>query len=175
MYRRPSRKCKFAESKKPNLNPLLDSTFIFIFFLLYYATFVHFFEISSEVPLVSGNPPPDKTPPLALTVKVQPAQLEVYTGIPAVRQKVIGRTSEGSYDFAKLREYLFALKKKHLQENSAILEPQDSVPYDELVKVMDAIRTIKNTDEEIFATDKNGISKKLNELFGQIIFGNIQS
>ena len=175
MYRRPSRKCKIAESKKPNLNPLLDSTFIFIFFLLYYATFVHFFEISSEVPLVSGNPPPDKNPPLALTVKVNPHQLEVYTGIPAVRQKVVSRTSDGSYDFAKLREYLFALKKKHLTENSAILEPQNSVSYEEIVKVMDAIRTLKNTDEELYITDKNGISKKLNELFGQIIFGNIQS
>ena len=175
MYRRPSRKCKLNVAKKPNLNPLLDSTFIFIFFLLYYATFVHFFEISSDVPLVSGNPPPDKNPPLALTVKVSPRQLEVFTGIPAVRQRVIGRTSEGTYDFAKLREYLFALKKKHLKENSAVLEPQDSVPYEELVKVMDAIRVIKNTDEEIYVPDKNGIEKKLTELFGQIIFGNIQS
>ncbi len=175
MYRRPSRKCKRNETKKPSLNPLLDATFIFIFFLLYYATFVHFFEISSEVPLVSGNPPPDKKPPLALTVKVKPHQLEVFTGIPAVRQKVVGRTSEGGYDFPKLREYLFALKKKNLTENTAILEPQDTISYEELVKVMDAIRTIRNTDEELYAPDKNGISQKLNELFGQIIFSNIQS
>jgi biopolymer transport protein ExbD len=175
MYRPPSRSRKTKQVEKPSLTSLLDSAFIFIFFLLYYATFVHFFEIVSDVPAISDKEPPKK-PPLALMVKVTPSQLEVFTGVPSMRQKVFGKLPDNSgYDFLKMREYLFQLKNRNLEENTAILEPSNDIAYDDLVKVMDAIRNLKKTDPEIYVKGKDGVDKKLNELFGQIVFGNIQS
>ena len=58
MYRVPSRRKTKKQMAKPNLIPILDAVFIFIFFLLMSANFIKIFEISSDVPIVSTVEPP---------------------------------------------------------------------------------------------------------------------
>ena len=69
MLRKPSRKNFKYKFQRPNLIPVLDAVFIFIFFLSLSADFVNLFEINSNVPIVSSAPP-SKTIPLNLTLKV---------------------------------------------------------------------------------------------------------
>ena len=70
MLRKPSRKNYKYEFKRPNLIPILDAVFIFIFFLLLSANFLQVYEINSNVPTVSSSPPPKNQKPINLGIKI---------------------------------------------------------------------------------------------------------
>ncbi|MBL6989195.1 MAG: biopolymer transporter ExbD [Bacteriovoracaceae bacterium] len=176
MYRVPSRKKKKHKISAPNLIPILDAVFIFIFFLLMSANFTKIFEISSDIPIVSNQPPPkSKKPPLALTLKLTANDIKVYTGVPSTYVKRFGRMINGQYDLLSLHDYLIKLKKRHVREKSIIVEPIVDIKYEELVKVMDSVRTLSNTDEAIYQKDKDGLDVRIKDLFSKIVFGNIGS
>ena len=54
----PSSRRKKKPDEKLNLVPIMDSVFIFIFFLLMSAQFIHVMEIGSPVPILSAAEPP---------------------------------------------------------------------------------------------------------------------
>lgn len=176
MYRAPSRRKNRKEVKKPNLIPILDAVFIFIFFLLMSASFLNIHEIQSDVPIISNKEPPkSKKPPLALTLKITGSRIQVLTGVPARVRKSIGKNSEGDYDLNSLRNYLINLKKKYTSEKDIVLEPIVDLTYEEIVKIMDTVRTLKKTDPDIWTKNKEGMDERVKDLFSNIVFGNIQS
>ena len=176
MYRIPSRKSKKLGSKNLPLIPILDAVFIFIFFLLMSANFTKIFEIASDVPIVSEQEPPkDKKKPLALTLKISEKGIEIYTGVPANFRKRIEAVGPGRYDLASLHTYLIALKQQNMDEKDVVLEPVIDITYEELVAIMDAVRLLENTDPALYRKDKNGIDVRVEELFANVVFGNIQS
>lgn len=172
MYRRPSaRKIKKQENSL-NLIPILDSVFIFIFFLLMTASFMQIHEVSSDAPIISDSIPDDKNP-LALTLVIQEDFIDIQSGIPAKQLKRIERTQEGKYDIEKLHQELIQIKKRNLNEDMIILEPQAELTYEELVQIMDEARTLRETDEALYQKDKQGLDLKIATLFPQIVFGNL--
>lgn len=175
MYRTPSSKRRGKDVERINLVPILDAVFILIFFLLMSADFLNLFEISSDVPIVSSQPPKQDEKPLALTLKVDSTGISVQTGVPANTVKRIGKNNEGKYDLVQLHEFLIQMKKQHPKEDSIILEPVVNLPYEEIVEIMDSARTLRATDEDIYVKDKDGVDKKLNILFKEVIFANILS
>ena len=176
MYRRPSRKHKSKETQKPNLIPILDAVFIFIFFLLMSANFHKVYEIRSDVPMISDQEPPPKVKKsLNLTLKIFQSKISLYRGINEKRFFSVGKTEDGEYDLYKLREQLIKLKKKHSSEDTIVFMPKADINYDLLVKVMDSVRDLKETDPEIWKKDKDGMDKKITSLFNNIIFGDTQS
>ncbi len=174
-YKTPtSRKAKRKEQGL-NLIPILDAVFIFIFFLLMSTQFLQIFEIASDVPLVSNEPPPkSKKKPLALTLTIRKDKLVLSAGLPSRTIKTIGKSGEG-YDLNELHDYLVGLKKKHQDENSIIFEPVVDLTYEEIVKIMDAVRKLNNTDEKFYIKDKDGIDVESKTLFDKIVFGNLMS
>ena len=176
MYQAPSRRKSRRGISTPNLTPILDAVFIFIFFLLMSANFIKLFEISSDVPILSDQPPPrNQKPPLALTLKITDGGLQFYSGVPARHLKTFRQDAEGSYVFEEIREFLVEIKKKHPKENSIVFEPEIDLEYLKLVEIMDAVRMLNDLDEAIYYTDKDGVDVRAKNLFGNIIFGNIQS
>ena len=176
MYSVPSRRKSRKNITKPNLSPILDAVFIFIFFLIMSANFIKVFEISSDVPLVSDAPPPkNKKPPLALTLKILPEGLGIFTGVPSRRRKMFPKAQDGSYDFMALKEYLISLRQQHPDEKTIIFEPEIDIEYIKLVEVMDAVKILNDTDPAFFEKDKDGLDVKKQYLFDNIIFGNIQT
>ena len=176
MYRKPSRKHRERKIERPNLIPILDAVFIFIFFLLMSANFVKIFEIQSDVPIISEQEPPKEIKKsLNLTLKVQSTKISLYKGISEKLFFSVGKNEQGEYDLYKLREKLIELKKQNKEENTIVFMPQVDITYDELVKIMDTVRDLKDTDPEIWTKDKNGMDKKITHLFNNIIFGDTQS
>lgn len=174
MYRAPSRRKTRVEVKKPNLIPILDAVFIFIFFLLMSASFIQIYEIQSDVPIINpGEPPKNQEEPLALTLRVLQERLVIYSGVPSQARQSFSKTADGEYDFTALREYLIRLKRSNLDERTIILEPMVNITYEEVVDIMDAVRMLKGTDPEIFKKEE-GLDVRVRELFDNIIFGNIQ-
>jgi len=175
-YRLPTKRRNKKQDEKLNLIPILDAVFIFIFFLLMSAQFIKIYEIASDVPIVSSSPPPknDKKP-LALTLKITNSGFTLSAGIPSKNIKSIKKTSEGEYDLLSLHDYLIDVKKRNKSEKSIVLEPEINLSYEEIVKIMDAIRMFKNTDEALYFKDKDGLDVKIKELFSKIVFGNLLS
>lgn len=175
MYRVPSRRKKRHGAEKPNLIPILDAVFIFIFFLLMSANFIKIFEIGSDVPMISDAEPPKNEKPLALTLQIAQNTINIMTGVPSTLVRRIGKDEKGAYKLNELHDYLLELKKGHITEKTVIFEPVTNLNYEDIVKIMDAARMIKHTDPAIYIKSKDGIDEKLKELFSNIVFGNIQS
>ena len=149
---------------KINLIPILDAVFIFIFFLLMSAQFVEIYEIGSDAPQISTIKQDSKKDPLNLMLKITKEKITVTTGVNEKKHSTIKRTAEG-YDVQKLKSVLNAIKSKNIAESSIIFRPSKSVPYKEIVKIMDAVRL---KDERAPAS-----AGKENSLFDQIIFETI--
>lgn len=175
MYRKPSRKYKNKKVERLNLIPILDSVFIFIFFLLMSANFVRIYEIGSDVPIISNSQPPKTNKKrLDLTLKINQSNISLHSGPNERRIFRAGKTADGEYDLFKLRQKLIELKKSYVDEKEVIFIPNANITYEELIKIMDAVRDLKKTDPEIW-TKRNGEDTKVIELFNNIIFGDTQS
>ena len=172
----PSSRRKKKPVEKLNLVPIMDAVFIFIFFLLMSAQFLQVMEIGSDVPILSEAEPPKKDKdPLALQLKIEEQGLTLLAGL---NPRVIGsfkRNTDGLYELDSLHQKLVELKKSNLDEESIILQPEWDISYDEIIKIMDTVRILKNTDEALFKKDKDGIEQKVKTLFAKIIFGNLMS
>lgn len=172
----PSKRRRKRPDEKLNLTSIMDAIFIFIFFLLMSANFIKVFEISSPIPLVSSEPPPanDKKP-LGLTLKIEEQSLDLLTGVPSVLVKKIPKLQTGDYDLEELHNSLVKIKEENPNETTIIFNPEIDLEYNDLVKLMDSVRLLSKTDEAIFVKDKDGIDQKTENLFNNIIFGNIGS
>lgn len=174
-YKTPTSRKSKRNHERINLIPILDAVFIFIFFLLMSTQFIKVYEIGSDVPILSSSPPPKtKKKPLALTLKIQRDGFTLYTGVPSRVAKRISK-SNGDYNLIALHEYLVDLKKRNKGENTIIFEPIVDLKYEEIVQIMDSVRTLRNTDGTLFKKDNDGVDVQIKTLFNNIIFGNLMS
>ncbi len=170
-----SRKRKKPEDKL-NLIPIMDSIFIFIFFLLMSATFLKINEVGSDVPIVSDQEPEKEKNPLALTLVADTNEIVLSKGVPSREIRSFQRNKEtGLFNYEELHAELINIKKEHVKENTIVFEPIGDLTYEEIVKIMDAVRVLNKTDEAIFKTNKEGIDEKIKDLFTKIIFSNLMS
>lgn len=137
---------KFKKPEKLNLVPILDSVFIFIFFLLMSAQFIDVYEIGSSLPMTKNVPDnKDKKDPLNLTLEITKTQVIVKTGM----KKPISRTF-ASTETEKMTEYLTELKAKNPDENTMILKSDPKVPFQHLIVVIDSTQKSKDTKMKLF-------------------------
>lgn len=176
MLRVPTSRKRKKPEEKLNLVPIMDSVFIFIFFLLMSASFLKIYEIGSPIPIISDQeqPKPDKEP-LALTMQVDTNEITVSTGVPSRVLRTFKRQTSGEFNYDEIHSALIDLKKQHVDEDSIIFEPVGDLTYEEIVNIMDAVRMLNKTDEAIFKTNKDGIDEKVKNLFDKIIFSNLMS
>ena len=150
---------KLKKPEKLNLVPILDSVFIFIFFLLMSAQFVDVYEIGSSLPMMK-DAPQEKTEdkdPLNLTLEISKENIVVKTGLRNPRSR-----SFASTDKKEMKEYLVELKKNNPKENTIILKSDPKVPFQQLVGVIDMTQKDKDSKEKIFEQivfDNTGVNK----------------
>lgn len=170
-----SRKRKRPEEKL-NLVPIMDSVFIFIFFLLMSASFLKIYEIGSPIPIVSDQvPPKNEKEPLALTMVATANEIILSKGVPSKEFHRFTRQPDGQFDFQDIHNFMIQLKKQNVDEESLIFQPANELTYEEIVKIIDSARQLNRTDDAIFKPNKEGIDEKLKFLFDKIIFSNLSS
>jgi biopolymer transport protein ExbD len=176
MLKVPTSRKRKKPDEKLNLVPIMDSIFIFIFFLLMSASFLKIYEIGSPIPIVSDQEPPkEKKDPLALTMVIEKNSISLNKGVPSRMIQKFTRLGDGEFNYDEIHSVLIELKKQHVDEDSIIFEPIDDLTYEEIVKIMDAVRMLNKTDEAIFKPNKEGIDEKIKNLFDRIIFSNLMS
>ena len=166
-------KRKTKKNQKLNLIPILDAVFIFIFFLLMSAQFLEIYEIDSDAPAIKmvDKDNKDKKDPLNLTLEITKNQIKVLTGIKAILVSSIGKKDK-KYDLEKLKKTLIDLKVKNSSESSVVLRPNKNIPYEEIIKIIDTTRKLKDSEPELTVKTKDG-KKRTRKLFDQIIFETI--
>ena len=171
MYKKPSKRKKKVLSGKPNLTPLLDAIFIFIFFLLFSSDLKQIFEIPIDIPIISesDNKKTDEEP-LGLTLQLKKSSLTLLSGAPLKTIKDIKNKEDNTYDLEELHRTLIAIKKENKREKTIIIDPLFNLEYENLIKVLDNIRYFRNTDESVYINDKENGEIKIKELFNKIIF-----
>lgn len=147
---------KIKKPEKLNLVPILDSVFIFIFFLLMSAQFVDVYEIGSSVPMTrEAKEEKQEKDPLNLTLEVTKTQIVVKTGLRAPRSRTFASEQK-----KEIKEYLTQLKRQHPKENTMILKADPKISFQNLVTVIDSTQTGKDSNEKLFEQivfDNNGM------------------
>lgn len=147
---------KIKKPEKLNLVPILDSVFIFIFFLLMSAQFVDVYEIGSSVPMMKESKDEKiEKDPLNLTLEITKTQIIVKTGL----RSPISRTF-ASEEKKQIKEYLIELKRKNPKENTMILKADPKISFQNLVTVIDSTQNPKESKDQLFPQivfDNNGV------------------
>ena len=171
MYKKPSKRKKKVIPGKPNLTPLLDAIFIFIFFLLFSSDLKQIFEIPIDVPIISESDNKEtEDEPLGLTLQLKKSSLTLLSGSPLKQIKDIKNKEGNEYDLEELHKTLISIKKENKKEKTIIIDPLFNLEYENLIKILDNIRYFRNTDESIYINDKENGEIKIKELFNKIIF-----
>jgi biopolymer transport protein ExbD len=150
---------KIKKPEKLNLVPILDSVFIFIFFLLMSAQFVDVFEIGSSLPMTkeAKQEKEDDKDPLNLTLEISKTQIVVKTGLRTPRSRTFASEQK-----KEMVEYLTELKKLNPKENTMILKADPKVSFQNLVTVIDSTQNPTDKKDLLFPQivfDNNGVSK----------------
>jgi biopolymer transport protein ExbD len=149
---------KLKRPEKLNLVPILDSVFIFIFFLLMSAQFVDVYEIGSSLPMTKeAKDEKQEKDPLNLTLEITKDQVVVKTGLRQPRSRSFASTQT-----IEMKDYLTELKRNNPKENTMILKADPKVPFQKLVTVIDNTQAPKDSKEKLFEQivfDNSGVNK----------------
>ncbi len=159
---------------KINLIPILDAVFIFIFFLLMSAQFVDIHEIGSDAPAITtiDTEKKDSKKPLNLILVIEDQSFIIKTGLNEDIYKSIPSLDK-KYNFKLLSSTLREIKAKNIEEHSIIMKPKSTIPYNQLVLIMDVVRNVEVNEKKIAGKKSNGEVIYTNSMFKQIIFETI--
>jgi len=137
---------KMKRPEKLNLLPILDSVFIFIFFLLMSAQFVDVYEIGSSLPMIKDSFEKNKEKdPLNLTLEITKEQVVIKTGLKKISSKTFSTDQK-----AQIKEYLTELKRMNPKENTMILRSHPRVPFQNLIAVIDSTQISEKNQGKLF-------------------------
>ena len=137
---------KLKRPEKLNLVPILDSVFIFIFFLLMSAQFVDVYEIGSSLPMIKDSFEQNKEKdPLNLTLEITKEQVVIKTGLKKISSKTFSTDQK-----AEIKEYLTELKRMNPSENTMILRSHPRVPFQKLIAVIDSTQISQKNQGKLF-------------------------
>ena len=97
----------------------------------------------AELDLPSANSAPPTAPTFRVEVVVRKAGLEIMDGVQVIA--AIPR-ADVAYDLSKLSEYLVAIKREYPDKNDASVLLEPDIPYDDLIQVMDTLRSVETHD-----------------------------
>ena len=131
---------KYEERMRPPaellLVPMIDIFTVLVTFLLMTAVFSRITVLDLDLPSAAGGPVTEPAFRLEVIVRQQGFELTNGTAMIAAVPKV-----NGDYDLKRLSELALELKRDHpdVDDASVLLEP--AVRYDDLIHVMDAVRS----------------------------------
>ncbi len=130
------------------LMPVMNLVTILIPLLLVSAQVVNLSVIDSTMPAIIPQADAEVEPTLQLTVAITDRGLalkgdgRVLSGAENLDLPCASAPCQGvqSYDYGGLTDLLVRVKDEHPDEETVILLPEERVPYEVLVRVMDAAR-----------------------------------
>ena len=176
MLRRPSNQAQSRGSRKEQIElplvPMMDAFVTLIVFLVAATALLAVTLIDVPVPLVSSSPKKLNKKPLSLTVTINESGLRLYSPFQLIKARFIPRQAEG-YDTIGFHEELLAIKRRFPAEKQLIFMPSQAVKYEDIIKLIDASRSIGKGDPPLYSKDEDNQDIVVTDLFSEIVFGNI--
>ncbi|MFZ4403882.1 MAG: ExbD/TolR family protein [Pseudobdellovibrionaceae bacterium] len=162
-----------------DLAPLLAVMVKLVPVLLVSSAFVQMMVIESELPQVvqeAIHQQDQEQKPTSITINISKDQgIQIEVQDPGQNKKFaeLVQLNAGQFDFAALHQKLIEIKKQYPQIFKVELNPEDSVPYSDLVKVMDEARKARDPKIQFPILDaKTGKSTSTDYMFPEVVFAN---
>ncbi|MGE3975831.1 MAG: biopolymer transporter ExbD [Bdellovibrionales bacterium] len=162
-----------------NLAPMLDMLVVLITVLLVSFTSIRLGVLDGLIPQPIANAVEEdrkKTErTFSVAVSVSPKSGFVVTVKENGKEnKHTIANVDGKFDFTKLHNQLVQLKLQHTDTFRIELMPSEEATYNDIVQVMDRVRTTQATDPKIRVKDpKTGETAETNLLFPDVVFANV--
>lgn len=132
-----------------NLTPMIDVLTCLLFFLLLSFGAVIIALINSSVPTIAeGDAPEANLTKTSVTLGLHVAKNNILATVSndALSETELNkwkrtfRPQKEGYDWKKINEYCYALKRQFQKSTNVIITPEPTIEYDLIIKVMDATR-----------------------------------
>jgi biopolymer transport protein ExbD len=131
-------------SEALEVSAFINLIVVLVPFLLSTSVFSHMAVVDLTLPAKSANYEGLKTNDLKLEVVVRHDAIEVGDKIGGLFW-TIPNTPDGP-DLVTLNARMFQVKKDHVDTVTASVLPEPNIPYDTVIHVMDAMRTVKTAN-----------------------------
>jgi biopolymer transport protein ExbD len=142
MMKRRRRKGQDKGSGELNIMPFMNLMVILLPFLLLTAVFSRTAVLELNLPGPSAAEDPQQT--LALEITVRNDRIEVGDRTTGLLTELMNGAS--GYDVDTLSTYLMQVKARFPDKVDATMLVEPDVSYDAVVQVMDAVRSVRTTD-----------------------------
>lgn len=161
-----------------NLAPLLDIIVSIVPMLLLSVAFVQVTVIDTPVPqavekaIAAANEKNKDLVQITLAVSKQTGFRYTVVDRGQTKERVIAMKGQ-TLDFEALQNETLTLKKEYPDVFRLELNPEETIALNELVEVMDRLRTTRATDPKVVFKDESGKALETNLVFPDIVFGNV--
>ena len=178
--RRRRRKANSIEYVDPELNimPFIDIFSMLNTFLLFSAVFLSIGIIEIQVPFLSNaKPPKDDKPTRLIEVIVEIERLELilitrFSAPPVNEEEKKYKMDETG--IAEFHAKIIELRSTNQDTDLVTVFTEDDVTYEQLTKVLDAIKIRKEGDPEFTITDKEtGEQKPSAFIYPKVVLGSV--
>jgi len=176
------RKYKKVSSETPELNvmPFIDIFSMLNTFLLVSASFIGLGILEVQIPFFSNSPEvKDEEPSRSMSIKVEIEPEVIFLKTSWSEAPINSTTEKYTLDpegIEKLHQELIKLRTNVPKTDKVTLFSDDDVKYDEMILVLDAIKTLKETDPDIPIEDedsKSGPKVSGRFLYHKVTMGNV--
>ena len=167
------------EAPELNIMPFIDIFSMLNTFLLVSASFLGLGIIEVQVPFLSNSPDVKELPARSFSVKVdidEPGITLVTQWTAAPVDKVEKTFKLNPVEIAQFHEEMIAVRTKVPENDKVDVRVEPMIEYEQLVLVLDAIKTLKETDAPLNLPVKDDDPKSRgrgNYLFEKVVLGSI--
>jgi biopolymer transport protein ExbD len=161
-----------------NLAPMLDIIVSIVPMLLLSVAFVHVTMVETPIPqavekaIAAANEKNKDVVHVQLSVSKDKGLRFLVNDKGQTKETTVAM-KDGKFDLEGLHKETLALKQSYPDVFKLELNPEENVALDEIVTVMDRIRTTNTGEPKVVFKDEAGKPIETNLLFPDVVFGNV--
>jgi biopolymer transport protein ExbD len=163
-----------------NLAPMLDIIVSIIPMLLLSVVFIRVMVIDTQVPQVvqkaieKDRQKENRDVSISVHISSKEGIKLITKRDGAVQETKVAALSDGALDVKNLHLEIVKMKQQFPEVFRLELHPDEDVAYNDIVAVMDQVRTRTNTDPKVsFKDEESGKMVETDLLFPDVVFGNV--
>lgn len=161
-----------------NIMPFIDIFSMLNTFLLVSAAFIGLGIIEVQVPFLSNSPDVKELPTRSFSVRVDLEDAEIKVTSQWTENPVDKQEKSFKYDDAeivKFHQEMIALRTKVPENDKVTVFSADTVKYENIVKALDAIKTLKENEPRLALPNAEELHKTGKDffLFEKVVMGSV--